>query len=340
MLRAINILIGMLFCLSFSLPAFAQQKLKMATIAPGTSPYMVMTTLATSVNLNQNEYEIFVDAGGDAGERLLDLGRRRLDFAMVTPAHSSQLSGGTGIYTDIPNAPDLADNVSLVFWFPLGPTHVMTHANSGIGSLGQIRGKTIYLGPPNSDAYNTSKAWIKAATGMQAGVDYITINQSRGAAALDFQRGKIDVYISAGLLPLRDVNRFVKSKPIRLLGLSKGEAEVLVKNFAEAKELLNSPGRYLDVIPAGTYGSGVANTKDVYTIGVTVGVATRDDLDEVVVYSVTKTFWDNISKTKKRFSFMQRLTMDNAISNNALRLHSGALRYYQEVGLDVPQALR
>ena len=52
--------------LFFGGSAVAQQKLKMATIAPGTSAYQTMTTFANLVNKGQTAFEITVDATGAA----------------------------------------------------------------------------------------------------------------------------------------------------------------------------------------------------------------------------------------------------------------------------------
>lgn len=340
MTNTLRLLFKVLFCISISGSAFAQEKLRMATIAPGTSPYFVMATFASSVNLNQDDFEIYVDASGAATDRLLDLARGRLEFSMVAPAIATFMSEGRAMYSDVFDAPELAENVSLLFWFPLGPYHVMTHADSGIETLGDIRGRSVFLGPPGGGAYNTSAAWIKAVTGLQAGIDYIPVDHSWGSAAQAFQQRELDVYINGSLLPFPQVRNFVRESQIKLLGLSRGEANVLVRNIPEANLLLSRNGQYMDVIPAGTYGNGVTNTEDVYTIGVTVGIATRSDLNRNTAYEVTKAFWNNISETREVFPFMQSVTLDKALSNNALKLHPGALQYYEELGLNISDEIR
>ena len=45
--------------IALSAPAIAQEKLRMATIAPGSSAYLVMTTMASAVNDAQDDVRTF-----------------------------------------------------------------------------------------------------------------------------------------------------------------------------------------------------------------------------------------------------------------------------------------
>ena len=53
--------IGSLALSLIATSAFGAERLKMATIAPGTSAYLTMTTFASLVNQNQNDFDITVD---------------------------------------------------------------------------------------------------------------------------------------------------------------------------------------------------------------------------------------------------------------------------------------
>ena len=57
----------------------AAESLKMATIAPGSSAYLTMSTMATLVNQGQDSYDITVDATGAATRHMVSLAEGELD---------------------------------------------------------------------------------------------------------------------------------------------------------------------------------------------------------------------------------------------------------------------
>ena len=60
----------------------------------------------------------------------------------------------------------------------------------------------------------------------------------------------------------------------------------------------------------------------------------RGDLDEQTVYDLTKTFWTNIKELGAAQSNLKGLEPKNAVKDIAnLPLHSGAEKYYKEIGV-------
>lgn len=321
--------------------ASAQEKLKMATIAPGSSAYLIMTTMASTVNGSQDDYELIVDATGAATKHMVEAAQGKLDVVMSSPIILNLMRQGKGMYQRLDAAPELSKNLSLLYWFPYGAYHTVVYADSGIESLGDIKGKRVFLGPPGGGAFNTAKAWIKATTGLEAGSDYEPIKASWGAALQGFQDRQFDVYITGGIPPYPQIEQLAQTSSIRILGLSKDEADqVLNTGKSAAKSMVTALGRNMDVIPADAYGAGVVNTSDVYTIGSLVGVVARSDLSEDAVYQITKAFWDNIEAMRESAPYMAQVTLETAFSADNLKLHPGALKYYEEAGADVPAALK
>ncbi|MBQ4418067.1 MAG: C4-dicarboxylate ABC transporter substrate-binding protein, partial [Synergistaceae bacterium] len=60
----------------------------------------------------------------------------------------------------------------------------------------------------------------------------------------------------------------------------------------------------------------------------------RGDLDEQTVYDLTKTFWENIDELGQAQANLKGLKASEAVKDIAgLPLHSGAAKYYKEVGV-------
>jgi hypothetical protein len=97
---------------------------------------------------------------------------------------------------------------------------------------------------------------------------------------------------------------------------------------------------YDDDIPAGIYGDGVVNTEDVYTLGAVVGTTARKDLDADLIYNITKTYWEASKGAMDTNPWLKDVTLEYGVQDGGMSLHPGALRYYEEIGLDIPDGSR
>lgn len=133
--------------------AVAAERIKMATIAPGTSAYLTMTTFARMVNQGQDAIEIQVDATGAATKHQIELAQGKLDMCMSSPTIYHFMKNQKAMYAILAKAPELSEKVRLIMWFPYGQCHAVTYASDNIRSLEDIRGKKVFLGPPGGGAW-------------------------------------------------------------------------------------------------------------------------------------------------------------------------------------------
>jgi uncharacterized protein len=90
------------------------------------------------------------------------------------------------------------------------------------------------------------------------------------------------------------------------------------------------------VIPAGTY-AGV--DYDVVTTSLPVVTYTTTEMDDATAYALTKTYWSEKSDLGKAAAWWNAVSADMLV-NVYGKLHPGALEYYDEVGIAVPDAIR
>ena len=88
--------------------------------------------------------------------------------------------------------------------------------------------------------------------------------------------------------------------------------------------------------PPGTYPN---QTELIRTIASPNVLVTRADLPEEVVYSVTKVIWENLATLQEIHGATKDMRLDIAVQGLGAPLHAGALRYYREVGVDIPDRL-
>jgi TRAP transporter TAXI family solute receptor len=317
--------------------ANAEERLKMAVTDPGSSNYLVMTTIAQIVNEHVPGIKISVDATGAATKHMVEVAEGKKDLSMTSPTIYQFMKEGRAMYSKLPRASELSKNLGLITWFPYGTYHVVVYADSNIKELKDIKGKKVFLGPPGGGAWNTANSWVSAVTGYKAGVDYKNVKASWGAAIQAFNDRQIDVYINGGIPPYPQIEQLALTSKIRLLGLTKDQvAKATEKMLAPAKAL----GRDLGVIAAGTYGDGVVNKEDVYSVGSTVGLTARMDLPEETVYKITKAFWEHLPEAQKTAPFLKAISLDQLAKATNMPLHPGALRYYKEIGVKLPKEMQ
>jgi TRAP-type uncharacterized transport system substrate-binding protein len=131
------------------------------------------------------------------------------------------------------------------------------------------------------------------------------------------------------------IQQMALSREIRLLGLSE---EQLAK--PEVQAILNRPGGVLVEIPPDTYGDNQANDTAVVTPGSIVGIGVGEHVPEEAVYQITKAFWEGVQELGSTSPWLRQIQLDQALRDLNLPLHPGALRYYEEIGMQVPDDLR
>lgn len=318
--------------LAMATTAQATEILKMATISPGSSAYLTMTTMATMINQAQNELEIKVDATGAATKHLIELAEGKIDLCMNSPVIYFLLKNKKAMYKKVENGPELAKNVRLLFWFPYGQYHFVTYADAGIRELKDIKGKRVFLGPPGGGAWNAAREWVEATTGYKPNQDFDNVKGSWSSAFQGFQDRQFDVYVAGGIAPFPQVEQLALTSKLHLLGLTKAQYEA---NPAAIKAC-TKPGREVGIIPVGIYGDGVDNKTDVYTLGSVVGVSVNKDMDNDTAYKLTRLFWEQAKKNSDTHPWLKRLTMQYAVQNGGVQLHPGAAKYYKEQGIKIP----
>ena len=307
----------------------------MATLGPGSSPYLVMSTMAQTVNERVDDIEIQVNATGAATQHAIQAAQGQVDFFMWSASVHQFMMEGDAMFAQIPQAPELASDLRAVFAFPLGLYHIVTFADAGIESLEDLEGKTVFLGPPGGGATTIMQRVVEGATGLVPGDDFTQVNLGWEAAAQAFQDGRIDVYVNSTIAPSPVIQQFALSREIRLLGLTEEQV-----NAPAVQDILNRPGGVTGEIAADTYGDNHVNEDGVTTLGSIVGVGAGAHVPADDVYAITKAWWEGVEEVQGTAPWLRNVSRDEAFQALNLPLHPGALRYYEEIGMEIPEELR
>ncbi|WP_298971647.1 TAXI family TRAP transporter solute-binding subunit [uncultured Roseobacter sp.] len=278
--------------------------------------------------------EIQVNAGQTLTKSMLKGAKGDIDFFSTVPSLVNLMAGQKRMYENIEDAPELAKNIRAILGFKAGAYHPVTLAGSGIETWEDIKGKTVFTGPPAGSASATSEALIKIITGYVAGEDYTAVRLSWGEGYAALADGKIDMMVRPAEIGSANIERFGLSGEFLVLSIPEDKV-----GSEEMQALFGRPGRGMLQFDGGVY-KGQLTTGEITALGFTQFVGTHAGVSDDVVYNAAKAFWENLSEVHATAFFLKEVTKESAFTSVNVPLHPGALRYYEEAGFDIPDELR
>lgn len=325
--RSMKLAIGATFAAGLLASGAVAEIFKVTSIAPGMSPFVVNTAIAKVVNNHVDGVDFQVRATGAATKHMVDAANGNVDFLFGSPTINWLLVNHLGPFKKFTNGPELEANVGMIFSYQIGPYHYVTRADSGIETLEDLRGKTIFAGPPGGAAKGVVLGNIKTVTGLEA-ADMKVQEYGFDAAIQAFQDDKIDVIVLPTNIPSPAIQQFSLTKEIRIL-------DVDISKLGLRPAL----GGTFNKIEPDAYGENQVNATSVDTHGAIVNFSAGMHVDEEVVYQVTKAIWENIGEIQETAKWMpSTINKELALDLIAGRLHPGAERYYREMGWEIPEA--
>ncbi len=329
--KTIGLAAAVALAASFATTAQAQKTYKFASLAMGT-PFAINTTFAKIVQKYNPDIKIQLNATGIAPRHALDTANGKTDLFMAAPILHFFMSKNLAMFKKVKNAPQLANKLRALFNYRIGFYQFITYADSGIKEMKDIKGKRVFLGPPAAAQRVVAGGFAAAITGLKPGKDYKVIKLGFGPATQAFQDRQIDVLVNASNPPIPAIAQIALTNKLRFLGAS--DADWAKPAMAK---VMKAPGRTRSQYSASLYGKNAVNTEPVQTIVAWVGLGTRADVPEEVIYKMMKSFWDHIDEMHAVAPWAKdAINLKNAFVKMNMKLHPGAIRYYRERGLKIP----
>jgi len=321
--------VAAILCLSVTANA---QVFKGETAGVGDPVHTMFVAFANQAG--KADVTIQVNAGQTLTKSMLKGAKGDIAFFSSVPSLVNLMAGQKRMYKNIAAAPELSKNLRAILGFKAGAYHPVTLAGSGIESWTDIKGKTVFTGPPAGSASATSEALIKIITGYEAGSDYTAVRLSWGEGFAALSDGKIDMMVRPAEVGSANIEQFGLSGEFRVLSIP-DEA----RDSDAMQGLFGRPGRGMATFDGGLY-KGQLTEGEITALGFFQFVGTHAGMDDDIVYRATKAFWDNIAEVQATAFFLKDVTRETAFTAVNVPLHPGALRYYDEAGFQVPDALR
>ncbi len=202
--------------------------------------------------------------------------------------------------------------------------HLVLPKGGSLNGLADLKGKRVGIAQAGSGTQIAVELIIGDHGVNRDNIDEAELNNSQSAERL--ADGQLDAYFYAAGTPVAAMIQLDNTKGMELYNFTDEEV-------AQANATV--PYYIPSTIPAGTY-PGV--TYDVNTVAVSGIFVTNANVDEELIYGVTKAMWSNTARKLLDNGHPKGkvITMETAldgVEGIGVPLHPGAERFYREVGL-------
>lgn len=294
-------------------PAHAETFLSIATGGTSGTYYPLGGDLANLFNTTIESVKATAQATGGSAEnlRLIDAGDAEL--GTVQNDVSAYAFAGTDSFDG-----EIIDSFAVITSLYPEVVQLVARSDAGIETISDLAGKRVSVGAAGSGTYFNAVHMLEAAGMSLDDIDeqYLSFSESGDAA----KNRQIDAFFCTAGIPNAAITELASGSSAKVVAL---DADIVAK-------LIDAKPFYVSfVIPAGTY-PGI--DEDVQTVAITALLVCASDLDEALVYEMTKSIYEQgdevLTHAKKT-----EITLETALDGvGTLPLHPGAERYYKEAG--------
>jgi uncharacterized protein len=249
--------------------------------------------------------------GPNAWMPLLESGE--LEMGIINILDSHMAATGTGNYKSA--YPSVRVISGGVFPFTAG---LIVRDKSDVKQIADLKGKRMAWDYGGHAINQTWQNAVMEAGGLKAS-DIVQVRVSNlNDGIRNVPEGKVDASFTAvGIGIVEEANAM---EPIRFLSVPNTEA---------ANKIL---GRYGASVVKSDQATGIKG--DTYVIGYPLQLVSSAKVSDKTVATLLKAWWDNLAELQTIHPLLKRWTKDTqALTNFTVPYHSGAVRFYKEVGL-------
>jgi uncharacterized protein len=193
---------------------------------------------------------------------------------------------------------------------------------SGISKVQMLDKLDVGVGP-RAGTGGTYVPEVLKALGLSARIGYGSIEEmTKGLAS-----GTYNALVLGLGAPIPALKQLEATEPLNFISLSAPEVDVVRKAIPELTP---------STIATGVYS---ALDKDYTTVGVYNFAVGRSDLPDDLVYNLVKAVFDNQPRLVGSTDSAKETMPQNVLKDTFLPFHPGAVRYYREIGINIPDSL-
>lgn len=307
-----------------------EQKYIIATASTGGTFYPVGVGIATIASIklakaNKITFSAITSAGSSENIDMMDKGE--VNFSIIQALAGSMAWNGRDKYEGTPKKN--MRSITMLWQNVEQFTVYSKYAKTGnIMDMKDLYGEKFSITARNSGSRVSGETILGAL-----GIDYSKINlQYLGytPSSTAMQDGKIIGMNTPSGTPTSAVTNAyatIGADKIQILNFSDDDINMISKKY---------PVWTAHTIKAGTY---PGQTEDVHTIAQPNLLVVTKDTPEETVYLLTKTIYENLPFLQSVHKATLVMSLEKAIEGLPMPLHAGAIKYYQEMGVKIPERL-
>ena len=303
---------------------FAQSNISIATGGTGGVYYPTGGAYAELINNYLEGYSAVAEVTGASVENVALISRGDSDIALALADTVYQAYSGEGRFGEGGELPQLANLRALGSAYP-NAVHIVTLEGSGVTSLSDLAGKRVSVGAPGSGTEVSAQTILNANGLTYDDIDEQLLNFNETTDAL------LDGQIDAGFLsvgpPTSSILSLAESRDINLVSLTE----------AEVAAALDADPTFAPYTIAGSTYKG--QEEDVATLGTPNVIVVSAEMDEELAYNFVSALYEHIDEVINVHPSANDTTPEFSLASTPIPLHPGALRYYQEMGMEIPERL-
>ena len=286
------------------------------TSSSGSSPYKLGANLSKVLNSKQSAVVLSSQATAGFNENLFLVAAGEIPIGMITSLDLTDAFNERKVYQGNPQF----KNLRRMFLYAVEHGHQFVRADSDIKQFMDIKGRKFNM---NTPAWITSIRNDNMLTAFGLTRKDVKPIEIATSGAFDAIRDNVaDMSANGMSIGNASMLELSSSVPIRLI-------EIPEDVFPKFKELMAGSVDY-GVIPGGTYSGQDTDVKT--WVGYNL-LFTSKDVDENVIYEITKSYWENLPELEAMDRGFTLVKTDLAtFGPQDVPLHPGVEKYFKEVG--------
>lgn len=271
------------------------------------------------VNQNTSEHGITctVEIGGDSISNIEELRDGKVSLAMTQSDWHYAAFTGSGPFQEA----GPFEHLRSVFALYVEDVTIVARSDKSIATFEDLRGKRVYIGPPQSGRRKTMHVLMEAKGWPAEAI--IEVSEFKAAnLAQALCDNEFDAFYYTLGHPNPTVEEVTATCNAALIPVTGDVRDTLIKE---------KPYYVSSVIPRDMY---QGNHQDVATLGLVASLVTTTEVKPAVIYQITKAFFESLDRLREESTVFSSLSTEEMVEVGlSAPLHEGALSYFSEAGL-------